>query len=251
MRRFVFLTLVAAAAWPQARPDLPPAPSYEVKRAARPIVVDGKPDEATWKAAGTLELQFPWKQQTGAMQKTVARILWDDQFLYVAYDCEDTDVVAHYTERDDPTYKDDAVEFFVNPDPSQSWYYGMEMNARGVLYDYFYVFPKTLLKRVNFGGVQLATHVRGTLNQTGDKDRGWSLEVAIPWANFEELGKKLGLIAGRRNGAAHGFDFQKAKGRPLSRRVIFSRSNSFSTLTVATTDFNRPSPRRPRPLPGS
>ena len=32
----------------------------------------------------------------------------------------------------------------------------MEMNARAVLYDYFYAFPRMLLKRVNFRGVQIA-----------------------------------------------------------------------------------------------
>jgi hypothetical protein len=191
MRRLLILTLLVLAAWAQTRRELGPVPAYEVKRASRPIVVDGKLDDAAWKAAGTIELQFPWSQQTGAKQKTVARVLWDDQFLYVGYDCEDADIVAHYTERDDPTYKDDAVEVFINPDPSQTFYYGMEMNARAVLYDYFYVFPKFLLKRVNFSGVQLASHIRGTLNQTGDRDQGWSLEVAIPWANFEELTKKL------------------------------------------------------------
>src|SRR5215471_15359289 len=47
------------------------------------------------------------------------------------------------------------------------------------------------------------------------------------------------LLTGRRNGATHGFDFQNAKGRPFSRRAIFSRSSSFSTLTLATTDFKR------------
>ena len=135
-----------------------------MKRASRPIVVDGKLDDAAWKAARTIEFQFPWSQQAGAKQKTIARVLWDDQFLHVGYDCEDTDIVAHYTERDDPTYKDDAVEVFINPDPSQTYYYGMEMNARAVLYDYFYVFPKFLLKRVNFSGVQLASNIRGTLN---------------------------------------------------------------------------------------
>src|SRR2546422_11568389 len=88
----------------------------------------------------------------------------------IGYDCEDADIVAHYTERDDPTYKDDAVEIFINPDPLQTFYYGMEMNARAVLFDYFYVFPKLLLKRVNFSGIQLATNIRGTLNQTGDRD---------------------------------------------------------------------------------
>lgn len=185
------LLLIPGVAGAQPAREAGPVPSYRVHRAPSPIVVDGKLDEAAWKAAQTVEFQFPWSRQTGARQKTVARLLWDDNFLYVAYDCEDADVVAHYTERDDPTYKDDAVEIFLNPDPAQTYYYGMEMNARAALYDYFYVFPRLLLKRVNFSGVQLATHIRGTLNQTGDRDQGWSLEVAVPWANFEELAKKL------------------------------------------------------------
>src|SRR5262245_4186224 len=46
-------------------------------------------------------------------------------------------------------------------------------------------------------------------------------------------------IAGRRKGAAHGFDFQKAKGRLPSSRAIFSRSSSLSTLRFATTDLSR------------
>src|SRR5438876_7969757 len=126
MRRLLILTLLAPAAWTQTRRDTGPIPTYEVKRASRPIVVDGKLDDAAWRAAGTIEFQFPWTQQTGAKQKTIARVLWDDQFLYVGYDCEDADIVAHYTERDDPTYKDDAVEIFINPDPSQTLYYGMD-----------------------------------------------------------------------------------------------------------------------------
>lgn len=190
-KRLPLLLLLIPAAPAQPPRDVGPVPSYQVHRAARPIVMDGKLDDAAWKAAQTIEFQFPWNRQTGAKQKTVARLLWDDDFLYVSYDCEDADVVAHYTERDDPTYKDDAVEIFINPDPTQTYYYGMEMNARATLYDYFNVFPKYLLKRVNFSGVQLATNIRGTLNQTGDRDQGWSLEVAVPWANFEELAKKL------------------------------------------------------------
>lgn len=44
-------------------------------------------------------------------------------------------------------------------------------------------------------------------------------------------------IAGSRNGAAHGFDFQKAKGRLPSSRAIFSRGISLSILRLATNDF--------------
>ena len=166
----------------------PPVPQYEIHRASGPIVVDGKGDDKAWAAAGRIELIFPWEAQTGAKQKTSVRLLWDDRNLYVLYECEDTDIVAFHTEHDDPTYLDDAVEIFINPMPSQTGiYYGLEMNARAVLYDYVMYQSKYLFKPFDLRGVQLATFLDGTMNARGDKDKGWSLEVAIPWANFEAL----------------------------------------------------------------
>ena len=76
MRIFGILLLVAGAVWGQ-----PPIPSYDVHRATSPIVVDGKGDDKAWAAAGKIELVFPWEAQTGAKQKTIARLLWDDKNL--------------------------------------------------------------------------------------------------------------------------------------------------------------------------
>jgi hypothetical protein len=186
MRTLVVCFFLAA---PQAAP--PPVPRYEVNRAQGRIVVDGKLDEKAWASAPAIEFIFPWQFQTGAKQKTTARLLWDDDYLYVGYDCEDTDIVALRMERDDPTYLDDAVELFVNPKPSQtSAYFGLEMNARAVLYDYLMVDASYAFKRFNMQGVMLASYIRGTLNVRGDEDKGWSLEVAIPWVNFEEMAKR-------------------------------------------------------------
>jgi hypothetical protein len=169
-----------------------PRPRYEVKRAPSRIQVDGRLDDPAWQAAQPMVLIFPWASQTGAKQKTTVRLLWDDQNLYIGYDCEDVDITAQFTERDDPTYRDDAVEAFLNPQPSQTEvYFGLEMSARAVLYDYVSIqSAKYVLKRFNLQDVQLATHIDGTLNMSGDKDKGWSLEVAIPWANFEELARR-------------------------------------------------------------
>ncbi len=175
--------LLAAALWAQ-----PPVPRYQVRRSAARIVIDGKLDDKAWSAAPAIELMFPWEFQTGAKQKTRVKILWDDDYLYLGYECDDSDIVALRTERDDPTYMDDAVEFFVNPKPSQTTvYFGLEMNARAVLYDYLMVDSMYAFKRFNLQGVLLASSIRGTLNTRGDTDNGWSLEVAIPWVNFEEL----------------------------------------------------------------
>ena len=150
----------------------PAIPRYEVKRATGRIVIDGKLDDKAWAAAPAVEFVFPWDFQTGAKQKTRARLLWDDDYLYVGYECEDTDIVALRTERDEPTYLDDAVEFFVNPKPSQTTvYFGLEMNARGVLYDYLMVDSQYAFKRFNMQGVLLASFIRGTLNARGDEER--------------------------------------------------------------------------------
>ena len=46
------------------------------------------------------------------------------------------------------------------------------------------------MKRFNMQGVKVASFLRGTLNARGDEDHGWSLEVAIPWVNFEEMAKR-------------------------------------------------------------
>jgi hypothetical protein len=167
-------------------------PRYEVRRATSPITIDGKLNEAAWAdASAPVTLQFLWDSQTGAKQKTFARLLWDDQALYVGYDAEDTDITARFTQRDDPTYRDDAVEIFINPDPAQETvYYGFEMNARGVLYDYLDYNSRTLFKRFDATGVRIATSIRGTLNERTDTDQGWSLEAAIPWPNFEELSRR-------------------------------------------------------------
>ena len=150
MRILAMSLLLGAALFGQ-----PPLPRYEVHRAATRITIDGKPDEKAWEAATAVELIFPWEAQTGAKQKTTARLLWDDDFLYVSYQCADTDIVAQYTERDDPTYKDDTVEIFINPKPTQTGiYFGLEMNARAVLYDYLMYDSRYALKRFNMQGVQ-------------------------------------------------------------------------------------------------
>ena len=226
MRYLLYLLAVCAIA--QERP----LPKYEVKRAASRIVVDGKLDDTAWRGAPAVEFVFPWEAQTGAKQKTTARVLWDANYLYVGYTCDDADVVAHFDKRDDPTYRDDAVEFFVNPKPSQEFYYGLEMNARGTLYDYFYAFPKLLLKRLDFSGVLLATSVDGTLNSTGDKDRGWTLELAIPWSNFEELGS----TAAPKPGTVWTANFNRWDGvEPARRLSLWSDS-----------EMTRPSPHNPK-----
>lgn len=193
MRNRLLCLLLAATAAPAQLPlrdgDLTPTPEYTVARAGGPITIDGKLDEPAWQAAAEASLTYWWPDQTGPKDATIVRLLWDDEALYAAFDCADQDIVATHENRDDPTYRDDCVELFVLPSPERfpSIYVGLEMSARGVLYDYLCVPPLAFLKRFQLDGCEVAVQRAGTLNQRDDVDDGWTLEVRLPWINVEEF----------------------------------------------------------------
>jgi hypothetical protein len=166
---------------------LAPVPSYRAGKTKDKIEVDGKLSEKAWAKAAPVTLMFPWEDQTGIKQRTTVRLLRDQDYLYVGYECEDVDITATYENRDDPVYKDDCVEIFFRPGGDSDHYIGLEMNARGVLYDYFYPFPSKLGRELDLDGVRLKTTLRGTLNQSSDRDQGWTLELAVPWKSLTKL----------------------------------------------------------------
>lgn len=169
----------------QSKRDLDPPPVYSAPRAKAAVRVDGRANEPDWQRAPAARLIFPWDSQKGAKQETAVRLLWDETFLYAHYDCDDQAITVRHWQRDDPTYLDDAAELYLNPNPRQDTaYFGFEMNAGGVMYDYFVSFPNfTLVKRWNLTGYELKT-VR--------TERGWSLELALPWDDFSDMGRRPG-----------------------------------------------------------
>lgn len=195
-RLFYISTLMLTLASCENHHERPTAiviPDYDVKKTKEKIIIDGHLNETAWENAGSITLQFPWNQQTGAKQTTNAQLLWDDEYLYVAYECLDKDITALYQQHDDPTYEDDAVELFINP--KQNAYIGLEMNARATLYDYL-KFDDKLEKSYDLKGTLLATQIDGTLNDSTNQDNGWTLELAIPLRNFFEPTEGKFVIAG-------------------------------------------------------
>ena len=110
------LALLAVTGVPAALAD---SPTYTVHRAGTPITIDGKLDEPAWIGAPDVgAFVFPW-YRAGKKEQTVAKMLWDDRNLYVAFLCEDAHIWAEHTERGSSVWKDDTVEVFTAPNPDR------------------------------------------------------------------------------------------------------------------------------------
>ena len=165
-----------------------PQPSYLVRRASGPITLDGKDAEPDWKLAQvspTFEVAEGGPRVEGSAR---ARLLWDDQNLYAFIDVEDTDVHSQYGKQDDPLWKEDVVELFIDADRNRRGYVELQVNPRNAHFDAW--FPLTRAKESHFewtSGMKSAVKLRGTLDERGDRDLGWSVEIAIPLADVKGM----------------------------------------------------------------
>lgn len=117
--------------------------------------------------------------------RTRVRMAWDDRFFYVNAEMEEPHVWGTITEKNAVIFEDNDFEIFIDPDRDGLDYYEFEVNALGTIWELSLPRPygdggKPVLG-CNIPGLRLAVHVDGTLNDPSDVDRGWSVEVAIPW----------------------------------------------------------------------
>ncbi|MFK7695052.1 carbohydrate-binding family 9-like protein [Paenibacillus sp. HJGM_3] len=68
-------------------------------------------------------------------EPTDVRTSWDDDALYIRFDCQDDYAVADYTRRDDPLYDQDVVEVFIDEEGLGRRYIELELSPRNVVFD--------------------------------------------------------------------------------------------------------------------
>jgi len=199
MKAMVALLAVMASAHgqelgPVPRPAIPFQPRHYIAyRASAPLAVDGKLDEADWdKAEWTedfIDIEGPAKPRPRF--RTRAKLLWDDDYLYFAVEMEEPDLWATLTERDSVIYQDNDIELFIDPEGTTHRYMELEINQHGTPWDLLLSKPYRDAERVAYNGwdihgLKIGRSLHGTLNQPGDRDQGWTVEVAVPWRALRE-----------------------------------------------------------------
>ena len=88
-------------------------PHYVAYRTAVKPEIDGCLDEAVWQLVPRSPRFRDLIFGKETIHDTRAAVLWDDEYLYVAYWIEEPDLQASLTERDAPIYQNNDVEFFI------------------------------------------------------------------------------------------------------------------------------------------
>ncbi|MBP7051655.1 MAG: carbohydrate-binding family 9-like protein [Phycisphaerae bacterium] len=227
---------------------------YTCHRVGEKLVVDGRLTEACWQKAPKSPRFVDMVTGVPGFLDTRMAALWDDENLYIAFWIEEPNVQAQLTERDSPVYFENDVELFI---AGQDCYYEFEINARGTVYEVFYVWQDAykrggfsekgefdLLKHPvdvlggfqdalrykkhsrgrrwafmdwDFPGLKTAVRIDGTLNNPVTVDRGWTVELAFPWSGMKTLAEGRSLPP--RDGDVWRMDFSRFEALQYNGRM--------------------------------
>ncbi len=232
--------------------------SYTAQRRIDTIIVDGNLNEASWFNAVSTSVFTLWNGSPApAALQTTAKLVWDDQYLFIGFNIQDSDVYATYGGRDPNCWEQDVFEVFVTV-PGTTGYIEVECSPKGIIWDgYFTNVFQGLGGSYNLANLQVAAHVNGTLNNSADSDLGFSGEIRLPFSDIYQGvsgghptdGTELRLNLNRINwntpitpggqGAA-GSDTYYAWSPVPGASVSFHRPANFGTVTFTTNSVPAP-----------
>lgn len=200
------LPLLALSASGEQDADKNREPVVVAKFAAEPIKLDGRLDEGVWANAPAYSLTRPLKATFGlpeSMQRAIGenlrekctvKLLWDDNYLYIGAEAEDSDVMNDGKEDQTHLYRTgDLLEVFLKPAKENYYWeiYGSANNKKT-----WFSFPSrgrgtpSVLAYLP-EELKVAATVNGTLNNWHDRDKSWTVEIMIPIKDLTAQGVKF------------------------------------------------------------
>lgn len=172
------------------------------------IQIDGKLDEPAWQSAPWTDdfLDIEGDAKPKPRFRTRAKMLWTDEYFLVAVEMEEPHASATLTRRDSVIFHDNDFEIFIDPDGDSHGYGEFEVNALNTGWDLRLPMPYKDGGQADDGwdieGIKTAVHIDGTINDPRDVDRGWSVEMALPWRALATLAdRSLPIRPARRQGS--------------------------------------------------
>jgi hypothetical protein len=170
--------------------------SYVCYKITSHLQIDGNLDKEDWEKAAWTDyfVDIEGNKKPLPRFKTRAKMLWDDKYLYIAAELEEPDIRATLRQRDTVIFYDNDFEVFIDPDGDTHQYYEFEMNAFNTVWDLLLFKPYrdggSGINNWDIKGLKSGVKINGTINQPGDKDKNWTVEIAFPWESLKECTNK-------------------------------------------------------------
>jgi len=164
---------------------------YEIHKRTEPIVIDADWDKPQWQRTKPLDIKFFMGDTPKHLPKTKAKLLYDNDNIYVIFQVEDRYVRAVATEYHGSVWEDSCVEFFFTPGLDISdGYFNIETNCIGTI-----LFNHQIQRGQNqqklsarqLDQVEIATSLpRRTIEPEIKEPVTWTLEYRLPLRILED-----------------------------------------------------------------
>ena len=158
-------------------------PRMVARRLRGALSLDGKLDEADWKATETSAAFV--QTMTGADGSFAAkvRVAYDAQKLYLGYQVADDFLKCSFTKPDDHLWEQDTIEVMIDPDGDAKNYFEIQVSPTGLVFDTRY---DSRRRPQPFGELAWSSRTEAKLSVDGtpnddEADKGYVVEMAIPW----------------------------------------------------------------------
>jgi len=156
---------------------------YEINKTTHPITIDANWDKEVWANIPALDIKLYMGDKPEHLPKTQAKLLYDDQAIYVIFRVEDQYVRAVANETHGEVWKDSCVEFFFTPDQTiDAGYFNLEMNCGGtfLLHHNTKDLPRQELELSDCQQIQVATTLPKNIDPEITQPTTWCVEYRLP-----------------------------------------------------------------------
>ena len=208
--------------------------TYVTQFTPGPAPLCGNGADGTWARANVLTIDnYPW-HVGGEKQSTRARVLYDDDAIYLQFQCDDEHVSAQVVDLNGRVCDDSCVEFFANVDPDGgSSYLNLEINCCGTMLMGFGHGrnDRTLISPDLAGHIEIVTSVPAETKEESPDDTGWWVAAAVP---FNRISEFAGQEVRPQSGAVWRTNFYRCGGRTDPQHACWN------PIDWPTPDYHRP-----------
>jgi len=152
---------------------------YYVKKTSKNIKIDGNLDKEVWQEA---QGDFLVETESGreAKLKSEVKVLWNENYLYIAFKCKDDYIKATMTEYNDKLYEEDVVEVFIDDNKDLKTYVEIEVSPLNTVLHY-------IINNNLKGNKFIYAKVEKTLETATiyyEDIQEWHTEIGIPMEEF-------------------------------------------------------------------